>query len=84
MESLALLVSIIILTTFMFGPISMAFSRLEQTWARVLGFITGGAGVLAGAWLGTTVDSTGARIMGLLAASLAAFGLWLNWRKQQS
>jgi hypothetical protein len=84
MESLALLVSIILLTIVILGPISFALSRLKYRWAHIVGLVAGVAGVLTGAWLGVTVDSSGARIMGLLALAVSGWGAWLNWGRLRS
>lgn len=84
MESLALLVSIIVLTIVVLGPLSFALSRLKQRWAHIVGLVAGVTGVLAGAWLSTTVDSTGARVIGLSALALSGWGAWLNWGRLSS
>lgn len=81
MESLALLVSIILLVVVWLGPISMMLALVSQPWARIAGYITGGLGVLAGIWLATTVDSPGARLIGAIASLLGVAGVWLNRRK---
>ena len=84
MESLALLVSIILLVVVWLGPISLMLALVSQRWARVVGYITGGLGILAGLWLATTVDSPGARLIGLIAGLLGLGGVLLNWRKAKN
>ena len=81
MESLAFLVAVIVLVTVLLGPISIMLSRLEPMSARIVGYISGVGGVLAGLRLATVVDSPGARIIGGIATGLGGYGLWLNWRR---
>lgn len=81
MESLAVLVSIILLVILWLGPISILLSLVDKPWARVLGYISGGFGVAAGIWLAVTVSSTGGQVLGGLSLLLGAVGAFLNWRK---
>lgn len=84
MESLALLVSIILLVVVWLGPISLMLALVSQPWARVAGYITGGLGILAGLWLASTVDSPGARLIGAIAGLLGLGGVLLNRRKAKN
>ena len=84
MESLALLVSIILLVVVWLGPISMMLALVSRPWGRIAGYVTGGLGVLAGIWLATTVDSPGARLIGAIASLLGVAGVALNWRKAKN
>ena len=81
MESLALLVSVILMVTVSLGPISIVLSRFQAPMARLFGFVTGGLGVAAGVLLLLSVDSRGGAIIGILAAALSALGIFLNLKK---
>lgn len=82
MESLALLVSAILLFTIMMGPISILLSRVPNPAARIFGYISGGLGIVAGVFLLMSVSSRGATLIGLLSAGLAGFGLYLNFKRR--
>ena len=82
MESLALLVSAILLFTIMMGPISILLSRVPNPAARIFGYISGGLGIVAGVFLLMSVSSRGATLIGLLSAGLAGFGLYLNIKRR--
>ncbi len=82
MESLALLVSIILLVTISLGPISVVLSRFQAPLARLFGYVTGGLGVAAGVLLLLSVESRGGAIIGLLSAALGALGVFLNLKKR--
>lgn len=81
MESLALLVSIILLVTISLGPISVLLSRFQAPAARIFGFATGGLGIIAGIMLLTSVGSTGGTFIGFLSAASGALGVYLNYKK---
>ncbi len=81
MESLALLVSIILMVTISLGPISVVLSRFKAPMARLFGYVTGGLGVAAGILLLVSVDSRGGMIIGIMSAALGALGVFLNLKK---
>jgi hypothetical protein len=78
MESLALVVAVIVLVTVSLGPISIAISFIKANGARIAGYVTGSGAVLAGLWLAFSVDSSGARLIGLSSSALGLLGIWLN------
>ena len=82
MESLALVVSLILLSIILFGPIAIAFSfASKKMWARVLTFFFGSLSVITGIWLAGLSIGIGARLMGVFAI---ACGIWAIYRRRIS
>jgi hypothetical protein len=82
MESLALLVSLILLSILLYGPIAIAFSFMSQKlWARILTFVFGFLAIISGGWLASLSIGIGARLMGIFAI---ASGGWAIYRRRRS
>jgi hypothetical protein len=82
MESLARLVSLILLSILLCGPIAIAFSFVGQKfWARILTFFFGSLAILSGLWLSSLSIGIGARVMGIFAV---ACGGWAIYRRRIS
>ena len=77
MESLALLVSLILLSVLLFGPIALACSFASQKkWARILTFIFGSLAIITGIWLASLSIGIGARLMGFFALGCGAYAIY--------
>jgi hypothetical protein len=82
MESLALLVSLILLSVLLFGPIAIGFSfASKKMWARILTFFFGSLAIITGIWLAGLTIGIGARLMGVFAI---ACGIWAIYRRRIS
>jgi hypothetical protein len=84
MESLAILVAVIVLTILSLGPIAIALSFVPHAAARIGAYVIAGCSVVGGLWLATAVDSSGARIMGLISVAFGAIAIWNSYRRSQS
>jgi uncharacterized membrane protein len=82
MESLARLVSLILLSILLYGPIAIAFSFASpKFWARILTFFFGSLAIISGLWLASLSIGIGARVMGVFAV---ACGIWAIYRRRVS
>jgi len=82
MESLARLVSLILLSILLYGPIAIAFSfASHKFWARILTFFFGSLAIISGIWLASLSIGIGARLMGVFAI---ACGVWAIYRRRIS
>jgi hypothetical protein len=82
MQSLALVVSLILLSIVLFGPIAIAFSfASKKMWARILTFFFGSLSIITGIWLAGLSIGIGARLMGVFAI---ACGVWAIYRRRIS
>jgi TctA family transporter len=82
MESLALLVSIIILAIFSSAFVAVALSFSDSKVARTFVFIFAPLSSAAGLWLGFAAKSTGSWVMGLIVVGLGVFSLWNSNRNR--
>jgi anti-sigma-K factor RskA len=79
MESLALLVSIILLTMFVATIASVSLSFVAKRWARVTSLVCSLPAVGIAVQLLVSVDSQGARIVGVGVAALIGFTWYRNY-----
>lgn len=86
MESLALLVSLILLAILLLGGLSFVtvIHTPRSQLGRVFAFVTGVAAVLSGAWLALLRVGIGARIFGALVFCFGAISLLRIIRARQS
>lgn len=77
MESLALLVSVILLAILLLGGLSFitVIRTPRSQVGRALAFVIGVAAVLSGAWLALLRVGIGARVFGALVFSFGAISL---------
>ena len=76
MESLALLASVIILFIIGIGPIALLLSRNSRRGLQITGAALGVIGLIAGFFMLTAVDSTGARVIWAFATVTSGFAIW--------
>jgi len=83
-ESLALLVSIIVLSIIAGGAISLvvAWRRPRATWGKILGSVFAVFAALSGGWLAALEVGSGARLIGLVVCVLGISALWRMWRRR--
>ncbi|MFM9227088.1 MAG: hypothetical protein ACKOQ1_10800 [Actinomycetota bacterium] len=86
MESLALVVSIIVMSIMVGGAISLvvAWRRPQTVWARILGSVFAVFAVLSGGWLAALEVGSGGRLIGLVVCVLGVSALWRTWRRRSA
>jgi len=84
MESLALLVSIIILATFSSVFVAVALSFAESSVARGFVYFLAVLSSAAGLWMGYATSSTGGWVMGLIITALGIASIWNSNRVRRN
>lgn len=72
MQSLAALVTVLLLIILMLGPIALGLSFSKHPAALVVSVVIAALGVFAGVWLMLSVDAMGARVMGVISILISA------------
>ncbi len=84
MESLALLVSIMLLVIFGAGFIAFGLSWFRSPVTRVLTYIFAAFSILSGLWLAVTLIDGNGLAVGFLPVALGAFSIFNTRRKAKA
>ncbi|MEY4654933.1 MAG: hypothetical protein ACK5CU_04425 [Rhodoluna sp.] len=80
MESLALLVSLMLLVIYLSGLIAFGLSWLRNRIGKILTLIFGSISVLSGAWVAITLISGNGLMVGGIPVLLGALSIWNTLR----
>ena len=84
MESLALLVSIMLLVIFGAGFIAFGLSWFRSQWARIATYVFAAFSILSGLWLAVTLIEGNGLAVGFLPVALGAFSIFNTRRKAKA
>ncbi|MEY3663599.1 MAG: hypothetical protein RI919_1115 [Actinomycetota bacterium] len=84
MESLALLVSIMLLVIFGAGFIAFGLSWFRSQWARIATYVFAAFSILSGLWLAVTLIDGNGLAVGFLPVALGAFSIFNTRRKAKA
>jgi hypothetical protein len=79
-ESLALLVSLMLLVIYLSGLIAFGLSWLRNRIGKILTLIFGSISVLSGAWVAITLISGNGLMVGGIPVLLGALSIWNTLR----
>ena len=80
MESLALLVSLMLLVIYLSGLIAFGLSWLRNRIGKILTLIFGSISVLSGAWVAITLISGNGLMVGGIPVLLGVLSIWNTLR----
>lgn len=80
MESLALLVSFILLSIYMSGLLAFGLSWIRNQTGKVLTLIFGSISILSGVWVAITLISGNGLMVGGIPVLLGALSIWNTLR----
>ena len=81
MESLAFLVAMIVLALVTSPAVTLLLSLPDNKVTRILSYITGGLGIVAGLWFVTTVFSVGTIMVSLWVVLGNAGAIYYSYKR---